>query len=509
VGTWEVGHQRPSSLLDRHTFRFLNVDGVVRDAADWDAADRSRLWRYNAHYFDDLNAAGATSRATWHRALIAQWIAQNPAASGPGWESYPTSLRISNWIKWSVAAVAGGEPGLDAEATQSLATQLRWLSKRLEIHLLGNHLWTNAKALVFGGMFFSGDEGAAWLQSGIALVERELDEQILPDGGHFERSPMYQAIVLEDVLDLLNLARAIPDLLAGDLETKLRATAIRMHRWLRVMTHPDGQIALFNDAALAVAPSEGALSEYARRLRVPVDLDPLGAVEALPESGYVRLQNARAVVICDVGEVGPDYLPGHAHADTLSFELSLDGRRVIVDTGISTYDIGPERQSQRSTHAHNTVEVDQIDSSEVWGGFRVARRAHPLGVRWGSDTESLWLEGAHDGYRRTAGRVTHHRRWQLDESALTITDRLAGTYDSAVSALHLHPSVQVDVGRVKGSEATLVLAGDKTISLTAVPSAGLEVQSTTWHPEFGVSEKNTVLRVRFVERSLATRLKWR
>ncbi len=508
-GQWRAGCERRTSLLDRHRFRFLNVDGVVCDAADWNAADRSRLWRYNAHYFDDLNAADAASRTTWHRPLIAQWIAQNPAARGPGWEPYPTSLRIINWIKWSIAASARGDAGLDAEATRSLATQVRWLSKRLEVHLLGNHLWTNAKALVFAGMFFGDEEAAAWLRTGVALVERELKEQILPDGGHFERSPMYQAIVLEDVLDLINLCGTIPNLLTADLETRLRETASRMHRWLRVMTHPDGQIALFNDSAFSIAPDESALCDYVRRLGVSASRDVLGAVEALPESGYVRLQNARAVVICDVGDVGPDYLPGHAHADTLSFELSLDGRRVIVDTGTSTYDIGEERQHQRGTNAHNTVEIDHLDSSEVWGGFRVARRAHPLDVRWGGDAESSWLEGAHDGYRRTSGRVTHHRRWQLDQGALTITDRLQGAYDSAVSALHLHPSVTVDLGRVKKAGTTLVVAGDTRISFTAMPSIEMEMQSSTWHPEFGVSEENTVLRVRFVGPSLATRLEWR
>lgn len=35
--------------------------------------------------------------------------------------------------------------------------------------------------------------------------------------------------------------------------------------------------------------------------------------------------------------IGPDYIPGHAHADTFNYELRIDGVPFIVDTGISTY----------------------------------------------------------------------------------------------------------------------------------------------------------------------------
>ena len=85
------------------------------------------------------------------------------------------------------------------------------------------------------------------------------------------------------------------------------------------------------------------------------------------------------MALLDVAPVGPDYLPGHAHADTLSFELSLFGQRVLVNSGTSQYEAGPERSRQRGTAAHNTVIVDGHDSSEVWAGFRVARRASSRG----------------------------------------------------------------------------------------------------------------------------------
>jgi len=505
---WQPGCRRMPSMAAEGSFRFLNITGYLRSTADWDDPARQRLWRYNLHYFDDLNAEGAHARAEWHRALIARWVRENSPGVGTGWEPYPTSLRIVNWIKWALSAQARGGHALDAPALDSMAAQTRWLRKRIENHLLGNHLWANAKALTFASVFFFGPEAKRWLRKGLAILERELDEQILPDGGHFERSPMYHAILLEDVLDLINLSRVAPACFCSALIERLSATATRMLHWLRVMTHPDGKIALFNDAAFEIAPDYGALAEYARRLAVPVQEGALGAIEALPDSGYVRLQNARAVMICDVAPVGPDYLPGHTHADTLSFELSLDGRRVLVNGGTSTYEPDPERQRQRGTAAHNTMVIDGQDSSEVWGGFRVARRARPFGVRWGEEDGRLLLEGAHDGYRRLPGCVIHHRRWILYADGLTIVDRVEGRFRTASHFLHVHPEVAVRADYRAGAGFMLISGEGGQVRLSTDPPAEISLARSTWHPEFGRSVDSTILTVSIRGESAVTRLSW-
>ena len=169
--------------------------------ADWQRADLEKLWLYNLHYFDDLRARDAAGRRAEQRALLERWVRENPPGMGVGWEPYPCSLRIVNWIKW---ALAGGELGPALE--QSLALQAEHLSRHVEHHLQGNHLLANAKGLAFAGLFFSGAAAQRWLAAAVALLERQLPEQILADGGHCERSPMYHALVLEDLLDLINLS---------------------------------------------------------------------------------------------------------------------------------------------------------------------------------------------------------------------------------------------------------------------------------------------------------------
>jgi uncharacterized heparinase superfamily protein len=485
AGLWIEPARRESSLIGPRSFRFLNETGEL-DVCGWDDPARGKLWRYNQHYFDDMNALGSHARATWHAGLVENWIAANPPGQGTGWEPYPTSLRIVNWVKH---ALSGG--ALSEAALHSLAVQARWLSRRIEWRLLGNHLFANAKALVFAGLFFDGEEAARWRATGLRILAREIPEQILGDGGHFELSPMYHAIALEDMLDLQNVMRSFD---AGDDNaTRACVTAVEcrlegMLAWLDAMTHPDGGPSFFNDCALAIAPTKEELDSYAARLGVRWAPSAPGSLH-LPDSGYARLSCGPAVLIADMAHVGPDYLPGHAHADTLSFELSLFGARVLVNSGTSTYADGPERLRQRGTAAHNTVLLDGQDSSQVWSSFRVARRAYPIGARAWSEGELLLAEASHDGYARLSDRPVHRRRWRLSSSCLSIEDTFTGGPVTAQARFHLHPSVAFEV--VNPNYCRLEFEGR---------SAGIETdggllrcEPASWHPEFGLAFRTCCL----------------
>lgn len=479
-GAWQAPAARAPSLSGPGDFRFIGETGRLAEIG-WDGPQRNKLWRYNQHYFDDLNAAGAPERAEWHTALITDWIAQNSPGRGAGWEPYPTSLRIVNWIK---RAQTG--PALSSAAVQSLAVQVRWLSRRLEYHLLGNHLFSNAKALVFAGLFFEGAEAGQWLATGLDVLARELPEQILADGGHFELSPMYHALALEDLLDLVNLARRYKAALTPAMVATVDGWCVRvqeMRRWLHAMSHPDGAIGFFNDAAFDIAPANVELDAYAGCLGFEaLDLSP--PTQWLASSGYARLSRGAAVALLDMAPVGPDYLPGHAHADTLSFELSLFGERVLVNSGTSCYGESAERLRQRGTAAHNTVVVAGCNSSEVWGGFRVARRARPREAVLSAD-DPLIAHGAHDGYQRLPGRPLHQRRWRMGEGLLTVSDHTGNAALPAEARFHFHPGVML----VPGSN---VSAGEgatpkgKPFSWR-VHRGRARLEPSTWHPRFGES----------------------
>jgi len=252
---------------------------------------------------------------------------------------------------------------------------------------------------------------------------------LLPDGGHFERSPMYHARVVYVLRQLRNTGNAeLIELIGDRLDRATQA--------LDLMCHPDGQIALFNDSAFGiypVAPTSAPLGPFALR--------DTGYFGDRTESGHY--------IICDAGPIGPDHQPGHAHGDIFSFELSLFGHRVIVDSGVHDYERGTMRDYSRSTAAHNTVELFGQDQCEFWDVFRVAKRALPHDVIFRSLSEGFCLTGEHDGYRRVAGKNVRHARrfdWHRDGNVVIFDQVIGGGMlhgTDFVTRFHLHPSCLV------------------------------------------------------------------
>ena len=502
---WAHSAPRQPHMLGEETFKFLNETRLLSDHG-WDDPEVPKLWRYNLHYFDDLLADPSTERHEWHHALLRRWVRENPPGSGSGWESYPTSMRLVNWIKFSLDGNA-----LPTECIDSLGVQARWLMRRLEFHLLGNHLFVNAKALVFAGLFFRGPEAERWVNRGLEILHAQMHEQILKDGGQFERSPMYHALALEDMLDLHNVvgtfAGAVPAIWRSFVATWPDVIG-RMRHWFAAMCHPDGEISLFNDAAIGVSAAPATLEDYAERLGLGPVRHVNDHVTKLLETGYVRLARANAVAILDVGDVGPDYLPAHAHADTLSFELSVAGHRVFVNGGTSLYEPGEERNRQRSTAAHNTVVVAGKDSSEVWGGFRVARRARPAGLSIDDRNDRVTMVTcSHTGYRRLPGRPLHTRRWSMSSDSIVVEDTVSPAVHPAEARFHLHPSIVIEERGDNGGHVTLRLL-DGTAVHVAAECGRLRIDPAYYHPQFGVSEPATVLAVALEQERGVVRIAW-
>lgn len=486
---WEGPEVLSPSMHGPDSVRFLNLPAEVSKLASWNDQSFEKLWLYNLHYFDDLNAIDSSSRALWHYALIKQWIYQNPPVEGNGWEPYPLSLRLVNWIKWFNRT---GQS--DPDILDSLSIQADALSKQLEYHIFGNHLFANAKALVFAGAFFTGKASDRWLNIGLDVLKVEIPEQFLADGGHFELSPMYHCIMLWDLLELIQLAEVaqIPKL--KERLDDWRNVASKALDWLVIMLHNDGEVSFFNDSAIGIAAKPADVFAFASTLGLAWQQSAKEPLLTLPESGYSRLQQGNHTVLFDHAAVGPSYLPGHAHADTLSFEWSVGCQRVIVNSGTSMYGVSAERLRQRQTLAHNTVVVDNQDSSEVWSGFRVARRANAqLHFTKIKPSIGCEIEASHDGYKRLKGRVIHTRNIKLSSSELLISDELIGGWKCADAFFHLHPSITVSK---LNDKLILQLPDGKQYSVET--SGSIHIESSLWHPYFGVQIGNQKLVVSFL-----------
>ena len=494
--------------LLNNQFTFLNQTLALPNI-DWNRRYESHLWNYQLHYFHHTvgcaNAFVADGNAAPMRhcqKLIESWIVTARIGHSDGWDAYPISLRVVNWIyAYALLAEKYDDPAFLQRWRTSIYQQLAFLSDHLEYHLLANHLLKNAKALVIGGLFFADDpRGQQWLAAGEQLLWREFDEQVLDDGGHYERSPMYHALSLADWLECFALLREFKTKLGiewkEDSTTRIIAKLQAMTRFLAATSYADGTLALFNDAANSEEVRPLSLLESATRI-LGADLQP--SAPAFPETGYYLWISAdeQDRIIVDAGPPGVDYNLAHAHCDLLSYELRLNGEPFIVDSGVHGYGGDKFREYCRSTRAHNTVMFDGREQSEVWGTFRMARAAALLGVEVRSDEQAWDFRGAYRPYYQQD--LSHERRIRRTiDGEWIIEDRASGgMVKRAQSFIHLHPnvtarrnadlSIDCQVGARKVHIQPLAAETAEIIEAQEAPIQG-------WYfPDFGIAQPSQTI----------------
>jgi hypothetical protein len=492
-------HQRAENIVS-HRFEFLNHTEELT-TVDWTRDYVSPLWTYNLQYFDfvtDLTQAFLETNdrrfLEWIEALVVEWIQSTSNGKGRAWDPYPTSIRVVNWIFALLLLKDRLRADVKALMMQSLSRQLSHLERRLERHLLGNHLQKNLVALFLGGLFFQGATPARWRSNGARLLWREIDRQILPDGMHAERSPMYHAIALQDLLEIVLLARRGGEKVPLAVLQRLRLMADAT----RYITRGKDGLHLINDSALGIAPSTSHLEGLANEI-LGVGSSFHGGAWALSASGFYGLVDnaARDKLIIDCGDPGPSYQPGHAHCGILSYELDIAGTQVVVDSGLHGYDADTFREYVRSTRAHNTVTVNGREQSEMWGTFRLGRRARALATAQRGDTTQYVFEGSYRPYH-DAGSI-HTRTLTRSRSVLEVTDLVRGGGQHLESFVHFHPSMSIDrVGNSLHASCGKVVLRIETFGIDGMSVHRGELNPVqAWYcPEFGKALPQTVIAMR-------------
>ena len=311
----------------------------------------------------------------------------------------------------------------------------------------------NGFSLLFGAYYFQDEK---LYKKANTILRNELEEQILNDGAHYELSPMYHQIILHRVLDCLNLVENNP-WKDKELFPLLKKKAELMLGWLDAITYKNGDIPLLNDSAKGIAPSSKELFTYAKSFGLK------SQDSILSDSGYRKWIKNEMEIVLDLGQIAPSYQPGHSHADSLQFVLNFKNKPIIVDTGISTYEKNDRRQLERSTSSHNTVTINESNSSNVWGGFRVAERAK---VTVKQENNSC-IEASHDGY--SGQGIIHHRKFQIGEQfeVFDFLESRTKNYE-ATGHFHFHPDVNIELLDNKiivNSELKFELKGTQDLEL--------------------------------------------
>lgn len=471
----------------------IELIGVRRSlgSIDWMSDQVNRLWTYHLHSFGcarDLAAgyvfAGNDEYVAAFLALAKSWIRATSSGGGPGWEPFPTSLRIVNWIYAASIFNDAIAPGDLAVLARSLHRQASFVSRRLERHLQVNHLYKNRHAVAVARLVLAGPDRKRRTRA-LSDAWGEVRRQVNGDGGHVERSPMYHVVFAADVLELITLAKACDALVPLDIIDLARALVVAAGRF----SHSDGSLHQINDSSRSVRPTVSELRRMAPSILGDLPGTADGAWE-MPLSGFFGFRDSQGDHEClvDASPPAPDYQPGHAHCGLLSFELDVRRRPLFVDSGVHGYDGDPFREYSRSTRAHNTVAVGAREQSELWGVFRVARRAVLRRATHCSDGGTYRFCGASSPYHDRS--IVHERELMLRQGELLIRDRIVGAPSPARSYLHLDPRYTASInGRsiiATSADCIVQIDAEGVDELSLRRGAAMPPQG--WYfPDFGVA----------------------
>lgn len=196
--------------------------------------------------------------------------------------------------------------------------------------------------------------------------------------------------------------------------------------------------------------------------------------KSFPEGGYYILKDdkSKTRLIFDCGPLGFGSISAHGHADALSFILSFKHKDILIDPGTYIYMVSEEyRNYFRSTAAHNVLEIDGCDQSEMSGAFLWKHKAKACLTDWSEGDDKVKVSGWHDGYEVLNDPVVHRRSIEMDkkQKKVIVKDHVeSGGSHTAVMRFHLSEAcsleqIENNVWRITNEDVVVTLTVDSKL----------------------------------------------
>ena len=135
----------------------------------------------------------------------------------------------------------------------------------------------------------------------------------------------------------------------------------------------------------------------------------------LNEAGYHRVAKNKLVFIMDCGQ--PNNF--NTYAGSLSFEFSHQKNKIVVNCGSPFINNKKWQEAMRSTAAHSTLNLDEVNSSDIlFNRLNSSRKANVWSEKY-EESNNIWINSAHSGYKNLFG-IIHNRKIHIDPVKLII-----------------------------------------------------------------------------------------
>lgn len=352
----------------------------------WDANPLGELeWTHflNRHHFlrsmvQEFVKSGDKHVVERLAEVVADWIRKCPVpigsngGAGPTWETLTAAWRLREWF-WIIGTMWSSRSF--PEEVKELMLRSVWEHAQSLMDHQGhpnNWIIVESAALTLSGMLFPLFRDASkWIETGLSRLVSEHDRQFLPDGTHFELSPLYHSICINALLEVRQVAEAsgtsLPPIFYGPLE--------KSFEYLMTLARPDftwpsindsggvdrNYCQLFANAAHVFERPDFAWVASRGKSGTP----PERTTRLFPDSGILVIngfeRNQTTWALFRAGPAGAF----HVHNDLLSLEIFDEGAPWLVDPGITRYAPDMLTSNYRSALAHNVVVVDGIEPQRM------------------------------------------------------------------------------------------------------------------------------------------------
>lgn len=497
------GEPETANALFRGEYRFAGQTVSAPNDNPWRLNAPSQAWVDSLHGFAWLRhfrAHGGDAAQRHVEALIRSWLGDYDDWHPVAWQPEVIARRLISWMTNAPIAVSTQDLVYHSAVMNSMARQARHLA-RTAVHSRDGL----PRLLAIIGLTYSGfclPEGARRFDKGIQLLTKELDRQILADGGIITRNPSDQFEALKALVALKADLRGANQ----EMPTAVQRAIDRMAPMLRFFRYGDGKLALFNGSFEEKAEEIDAVLDTAE-----ADGKPLGGAIY---SGFQRVQTEDVLLVMDAGSPPQGDLSVNAHAGLNSFEFSVGVDRLIVNCGSSEQMSADGWQKvSRTTAAHSTLIINDRNSCSILDNQKIGRWPKKVAAVRDDMEDTVRLDVTHSGYVPAFGyeheRILSIRRDGKDVAGTDVLTAGGRTKKAGVPfdiRFHLHPAVDAQA-LVDGAAVDLTLPGGTRWRFES--TQGVAIEESVYLGERGNPQRSRQLVVSGTVSGKSVQVNWR
>ncbi len=417
-----LNHQKETVFINNKVWKFNH------GSISWNNYLHSFAW------IKDVRAVGTNEARIFVRKKVLSWIHECDYVDHSCWSGDVLSRRIFHLLTNLSFFFETADDNFQKQFSNNLNKQCILLFKIIKKKPSIKNKIFIIKSLILASLCFKNLKNNFDISMNLLT---EIIKTTIKDGMHYLRSPSEHFYFLCSLLDIKNFVGN----LNIEIPNILNETIKEMTLILNFFRIGDGHLAIFNKYDfICISKIDNLLKKVGNKYKLPKVSQCLG---------FNRVSKNKLTFIMDCGRPTEE----KTQAGTLSFEFSHLSEKIVVNCGSPFVNNKDWDDAMRSTAAHSTLNINEINSSDIFFDKNNTTRIANVFSEQFEENDNIWINSYHEGYKNIFG-ITHKRLIHIDLKNHIIRgeDSFGCTKEKFIEnnsqyflRFHIHPSVKLNV----------------------------------------------------------------